>query len=274
VSGDGTRAGLIPIPSGDGRAPIRIYDVAAGRLLRTLPPSAAPFGGEPTFSPDHTLIAMGTPRRATPALVLVNTRTGRSRTLGTTDCGSGWRSPAFSPDGSLVAAGTFCGQVSVWDVASGRRMGRPFAIGGELANIAFAPDGKRIVAAGWNSAITVADAQTGRVAAVLTDHTRGVDTITWSPNGRYFASASLDDTARIWDAKTLRVLRVLRHPAPVYGVSFTPDSRNVVTIDAANVVRVWDACTDCGNGPALLTLAKSRVTRPLTAQERRTFAVG
>jgi hypothetical protein len=47
-----------------------------------------------------------------------------------------------------------------------------------------------------------------------------------------------------------------------------------VTIDAANVVRVWDACSDCGNAQALLTLAKSRVTRALTPQERRTFAVG
>jgi WD40 repeat protein len=72
----------------------------------------------------------------------------------------------------------------------------------------------------------------------------------------------------------LRVLRILRHPDPVYGVSFTPDSRDLVTIDSANVVRVWDACTDCENARALLALAKSRVTRALTPQERKTFALG
>jgi WD40 repeat protein len=174
----------------------------------------------------------------------------------------------------MVAAGTFCGQVSVWDVASGRRLGRPFSIGGELAKIAFEPNGKRVAVAGWNSAITVANARTGVIDAVLTDHTRGVADIAWSPDGRYFASASLDDTARVWDAKTLRVLRILRHPAPVYAVAFTPDSSKLVTVDAANVVRVWDACTDCENAPALLALAKSRVTRGLTLQERKTFAVG
>ena len=207
-------------------------------------------------------------------MVLVNTVTGKARALGTTDCTAGWRSQSFSPDGELLAAGTFCGQVSMWEVASGRRLGRPFSIGGELARIAFEPNGKRMVVAGWNGAITVADARTGRVDAVLTDHTRGVDEITWSPDGRYFASASLDDTARVWDARTLRVLRIMRHPDPVYGVSFTPDSRNLVTIDAANVVRVWDACTDCGNAQALLALAKTRVTRTLTPQERKTFAAG
>jgi WD40 repeat protein len=284
VSGDGKLAGLIRAPANSPVAPITIFDLARRRVVRALPASTAPFGGEPVFSPDGRLIAMGryltrpgapsqsSPVRA-PAMVLVDTVTGKARSLSTTECAAGWRSQAFSPDGKLLAAGTFCGQVSVWDAALGRRVGHPFSIGGELARIAFEPNGKRIVVAGWNSAITVADARTGRVDAVLTDHTRGVDEITWSPDGRYFASASLDDTARVWDARTLRVLRIMRHPDPVYGVSFTPDSRNLVTIDAANVVRVWDTCTYCGNAQALLALAKQHVTRALTPQERKTFAV-
>jgi WD40 repeat protein len=286
VSGDGRLAGVIPAPArGQSLAPITIVDLARHRVVRTLPPSTAPFGGEPVFSPDGRLIAMGryvtpsgapsrSPAGPKPAIVLVNAATGRPRVLGTTDCGAGWRSQPFSRDGTLLAAGTFCGEVSVWDVASGHRIGQPFSIGGELARITFEPDGNRIAVAGWNSAITVANARTGRIDAVLTDHTRGVDDITWSPDGRYFASASLDDTARVWDAKTLRVLRILRHPDPVDGVSFTSDSRDVVTTDVANVVRVWDACTDCDDAHALLALAKSRVTRGLTAQERKTFAVG
>ena len=283
-SGDGKLAGLIPAPN-RGLAPMTIFDLGQRRAVRTLPPSPAPFGGEPVFSLDGRLIAMGryltgpgaaspSPTESKPAMVLVNTVTGKPRALGTTDCTAGWRSQSFSPDGGLLAAGTFCGQVSVWQVANGRRIGRPFSIGGELARIAFEPNGKRILVAGWNGAITVADARTGRVDAVLTDQTRGVDEITWSPDGRYFASASLDHTARVWDARTLRVLRIMRHPDPVYGVSFTPDSRSVVTIDAANVVRVWDACTDCGNAQALLALAQTRVTRTLTPQERKTFAAG
>ena len=206
-SGDGKFAGLIPASNG-AVAPMRIFDLTRRRVVRTLPPSPAPFGGEPVFSPDGHLIALG--RYLTrpeaqpqsrmghkPAMVLVNTVTGKARALGTTDCTRGWRSQSFSPDGELLAAGTFCGQVSVWQVANGRRLGRPFSIGGELARIAFEPNGKRIVVAGWNSAITVADARTGRVDAILTDHTRGVDEITWSPDGRYFASGSLDDTARV-----------------------------------------------------------------------------
>jgi WD40 repeat protein len=95
----------------------------------------------------------------------------------------------------------------------------------------------------------------------------------YSPDGRYLATASLDHTVRIWDARTLTPLRVITHPDPVFGVGFTLDSRRVITFDAAGVVRVWDACTACGNPRALLALARTRVTRELSAQERQTFGV-
>jgi WD40 repeat protein len=291
LSDDGRFAAVIPIPRPRRDQPVRIWSIAQRRIVTTLPPSPAPFGGLPVFSPDDSLIAMGKPPAMTvaaaqpgnapptggptglprPQLVVVDAHTGKARSLGTTTCGTGWRSEPFSPNGKLLAAGTFCGQVYVWNVARGTRVGRPFSIGGELAQIAFSPDARRIAVASWNSTIAIADPQTGRVVTLLTDHTSGVADVAYSPDGRYLASASLDGTARIWDARSLRPLRVLHHPDPVYMVAFAHDSRDVVTTDGANVVRVWDACTACGDGKALLAFAASQVTRQLTAQERRTF---
>ncbi|HEY7618248.1 MAG TPA: TIR domain-containing protein [Solirubrobacteraceae bacterium] len=288
LSSDGRFAGIIPAPDKAQRAPLHVWNVAERRLVASVPPSIAPFGGEPEFSPNGRLIAMGkppsaarsdAPQRGTgggppsggPVLVIEDVRTGKDRVLGSTSCGAGWRTQPFSNDGKLVAGGDFCGHVNIWNVATGKRVGHEFAIGGELARLFFSPDGKRIAAAGWNSTITVADVATGRIVAVLTDHTRGVPTVEYSPDGRYLASAGLDSTARIWDAQTLRLLRTFKLPDPGSLAVFTPDSRRVLTLDDGGGVRVWDACTACGDPKALLTLARTRVTRDLTPQERRTF---
>jgi WD40 repeat protein len=201
-------------------------------------------------------------------------RTGRVRGLGQTGCPLGWRSFPFSHDGKLIAAGAFCGQVSVFNAVSGKRIGEPFQIGGELARIAFSPDARRIAVASWDSTVTVADVGTGHVVAVLTNHTKGVADVAYSPDGRYLGSASLDDTVEIWDAHTLTLLRVIHQSDPTYGVSFTSDSRRILTYDAAGVVRAWDTCSACGNANALLALARTQLTRQLTAQERKTFATG
>jgi hypothetical protein len=67
---------------------------------------------------------------------------------------------------------------------------------------------------------------------------------------------------------------VITLPDPVNSVIFSADSRDVVTMDNAGVLREYDACTDCENPAALLVLARSRVTRALTAKERQEFGVG
>ena len=282
LSGDGRLAAIIPLPRGLPKAPIQIWNVAKRRVT-TVPPLTTPFGGEPDFSPGGSSIAMGIPegtavagpptkppsrkpppgarpKRPQPEMVVVDVRTGKSRRLGTTACGVGWKSQPFSPDGKLLAAGSFCGQVYVWNLASGRQVGRPLSIGGELADIAFSPDATRIAIASWNSTITIADVRTGHVVAVLTDHTRGVTNVAYSPDGRYLASASLDHTARVWDAHTLRLLRILDHPDAVYNLAFSSDGRELVTSTARGSSASGTRAPACGDRAALLALAKARVT--------------
>jgi WD40 repeat protein len=280
-------AGAEGAPAGH-QTTLRLWNAATGRLVRSVPRFPEPTGGDPVFSPDDSLLALALTPSATPTaggpgatppafdqpVGFFDLRTGKTKTLGSTSCGAGWRGYSFSGNERLLATGDFCGRVEVWSIATGRRVGRPFTIGGELAGIAFAPDGRRIAVAGWNGVVTVADAHTGRVVAQLTGDTSGVHNVAYSPDGRYLASVSLDHTARIYDARTLRLLRVWEHPDPVNNVGFSPDSRQLDTVDTANVVRIWDACTDCENPRALLALAAERVTRTLTPQEKRTFGVG
>jgi WD40 repeat protein len=200
---------------------------------------------------------------------------GRSVSLQkATPCQAGWRWATFSSDASLVSGADFCGDVYVWNAASGKRIDA-LNEGGEVSHIAFAPGSDRLLAvASWDSKITIWDVKTGKAVRVLAGHTAGVADLGYSPNGRLLASSSLDHTARIWDPSSGRLLRVLRQPGPVLAIAFSPDGRLLATTDPTGILRIWDACTSCGNAGALLGLAGKRVTRGLTPLERNTFLAG
>jgi hypothetical protein len=67
------------------------------------------------------------------------------------------------------------------------------------------------------------------------------------------------------------VLRIFPHTGEGF---FSTDGRLIAGADPQGIVHFWDGCADCTNAKALLTIAKTRVTRQLTAVERATYAVG
>jgi WD40 repeat protein len=269
------------------RGRVLIWNVSQRHLVRTVPVTLAT-GGQPIMSPSGNLVAMtvqttgaaqvsgGGPSTSRYAIEVLNLTTGRQRALATeSDCAAGWRGYAFNASSTLVAAGTFCGTaIRVWNVATGRPLGRELRLSGELAWIAFRPGGRRLAVASWNGTIEVSPVPVAGRPTQLTENTKGVPMVAYSPDGRYLASAGLDHTVRIFDARSLAELRVIVGPDAVTGVAFTADSSQVMSWGADNTVRRWDACTDCENPPALLALAQTRVTRNLTAQERAEFGVG
>jgi WD40 repeat protein len=187
----------------------------------------------------------------------------------------GWTSYAFSPDGSVLAAVSGCGQLEVWNTSTGRRVGRLYSFGfvTNIGPLRFSPDGRQLAVANSTNdgQVTILDVATDQPVAYLTAHTRQVQDLAYSPDGALIATASIDGTSRIWDAHTGQELRELDHPDAVNNVAFSPDGKSVATLDFDGIIRIWDACSACQNARALLAIAEKRVTRQLTAYERRTF---
>ena len=71
-------------------------------------------------------------------------------------------------------------------------------------------------------------------------------------------------TAKIWDAKTGQELFTLTgHDDVVRSVAYSADGRRIVTAGGDGTVQIYT--TDMGE---LLEIAKSRVTRQLTSEEK------
>jgi WD40 repeat protein len=151
---------------------------------------------------------------------------------------------AFSPDGKTLAAGSWEGTVTLWDVNSGRERTTLKAHEEVACSVAFSPDGKRLVTGGWDDAVKLWDLNSGKELLALKGDSR-IYSVAFSPDGKVLAGGTRDRMARLWDAETGKELAALPHPMHVFSVAFSPVDSTLATAARAtdkspNAVRIWD----------------------------------
>ena len=100
--------------------------------------------------------------------------------------------------------------------------------------------------------------------------TSGAAVANYSPDGKLIATSSADGIARIWSARSGELLRTIKLPPGPFQVRFGSEGSSLLTVAGWNI-QTWDACSACEDPAALLALARTRVTRPITPDERRLY---
>ena len=92
---------------------------------------------------------------------------------------------------------------------------------------------------------------------------------TWGPDGQRIVTGSIDHTAKVWEADTgLELITLAGHEGYVNSAVYSPNGQRIVTASSDGTVRVYTTDMD-----ELLEIAKSRVTRQLTAKEKEKYGV-
>jgi WD40 repeat protein/DNA-binding SARP family transcriptional activator len=159
------------------------------------------------------------------------------------DIGESVFGAAFSPDGRILAAGTWRGSLIFWNVASGARLGPALRYPtkqGLAGNLAFAPDGARLFTSVQGGKTVVWDVTRRR--PVRTIPLGGM--IAVSGDGKTVALGQQDGSIILADAGTGRRRRVLTaHRAAVIGLAFSPDSATLASASGDRTAILWDVAT-------------------------------
>ncbi len=153
-------------------------------------------------------------------------------------------SVAFSPNGNMLASGSWDQTVRLWDVNTGRLLHTLTEHTDTVMSVVFSPDDRTLVSASWDGTIRLWNPNNGKLKRTLTGHAGGVGSVAFSPDGQTLASGSADRTVRLWNTTTWKLKSTLRgHTHVVDSVVFSRDGQTLTSGSRDQTIRLWNPNT-------------------------------
>jgi WD40 repeat protein len=161
--------------------------------------------------------------------------------------------PELSPDGSVLLE--VVGKAArLWDIESGKRLGKIMTNRRTINSVAFSDDGRDILTAS-EATVQVWSARSGEPVGKPMHHSQAVSYAAFSADGnrvcstadRMIAEGELlvphPRDVQVWNARTgQQIGPPIKHDVDVEAVALSPDGSRVITA-ADKEVRVWDSAT-------------------------------
>jgi len=153
-------------------------------------------------------------------------------------------SVAFSPDGTLLAAGMTNSEARVWHVPDGKPLLACEGHANWVMSVAFSPDGRLLASGGSDQTIKLWDVHTGQCVSTLRGHTGWVRSLAFHPDGTLLVSGSDDQTIRLWNLSTGQCVSTLRgHTGWVRSIAFHPDGTLLASGSDDQTIQLWNLST-------------------------------
>jgi len=152
----------------------------------------------------------------------------------------------FSPDGAILASGSFDHTIRLWQVSrdglrllhilKGHKSG--------IRSVVFSPDGTILASGSLDHTVRLWRVSDGKLLHTLEGHAGSVESVAFSPDGNILASGSLDHTIRLWQVENGTLLHTLKgHTGAIWSVDFSPDGLILVSASDDGTVRLWGVQT-------------------------------
>ncbi|KAG1752319.1 WD40-repeat-containing domain protein [Suillus paluster] len=148
----------------------------------------------------------------------------------------------FSPDGAVLATGSYDCTTKLWCTKTWQLQGNPITCGGYVFCVQYSPSGKLLAIATVNN-IQIYHPGTRECVANFKAHTSSTFSLAWTPDGTRLLSGGCQDdsTIREWDTSTWKQVGDLwkGHTSLVYAIAIHPAGALVASASFDNYVRLW-----------------------------------
>jgi RNA polymerase sigma factor (sigma-70 family) len=252
LSPDARLAAVVPrtrIATNNQDGTVRVWDLAAGKEVRSVPFPQKGYGTGFAFTPDGARLITST---GEPYFQVWDLATGKEAFRARGPNETYWKQEAFSvavsPDGKRFATGRRDCRIDVWDAATGEPVVRLATHRDWVEGAAVSPDCRRAATVGYDGAARVWELATGKPGAVIPAPTDPVPQSefrhprrpAFTPDGRGLLFRAAGKLA-LADPATGRLLDLpggLRGRPENVG-AFAADGKTLVTFSAATVT-LWD----------------------------------
>jgi WD40 repeat protein len=154
---------------------------------------------------------------------------------------------AISPDGSILAAGSYDTDIRIWTTRHGELVRHVEDLPVSMFAMAFTPDGRFLAAAGADRIVYFWDAKAWKLSRKLTGQPEMISAMAFSPDGRLLATGGFNDITSqhpvsilLWDVASGKVVATKPAPHRVGSVAFSPDSKLLASTSGEKSVRLWE----------------------------------
>jgi len=226
-----------------------LWDISEGSVIRTLENGTNIY--PVAFSPDGKTLVTGI--IGYPMLLQLWRISDGSliKSLDRTEEFCALTSLIFSPDGKILASGSFFGMIELWNVSKGTLIRTLKVDKNPIRSMAFSPDGIILAAGSENGKVRLWQLTDGSLTKTLEGHRQWVPSkydaqhissvisLAFSPDGTTLASGGIDGAVKLWritDGSLTKTLK--RHQKYVAALAFSPNGK--ILTSAGDKLEIWN----------------------------------